>query len=202
MLTLRKSYKMRHRVAGRKLGRNTSQRIALARGLITELFRHDRISTTEAKARFMRSEAEHLITVAKRGLAEDGNAVHARRLAARVITDPDVTKRLFDEVAPRFVERPGGYTRLVKVGPRYGDGAPMAVLELVERAASEKPKEEKAKERKTKAVEKPDKAKGKAPKAAPKPDKGKEQASKATGRPEKGKEKVSKTGDGSGKGKS
>jgi large subunit ribosomal protein L17 len=174
----------------------------LARGLITELFRYDRISTTEAKARFMRSEAEHLITVAKRGLADDGNAVHARRLAARVITDPDVTKRLFDEVAPRFAERPGGYTRIVKVGPRYGDGAPMAVLELVERTASDKPKEEKAKERKPKAAEKPEKAKEKTPKAAPKSDKGKEQPSKAAGRPEKGKEKVSKTGGGSGKGKS
>jgi large subunit ribosomal protein L17 len=192
---------MRHRVAGRKLGRNTSQRIALARGLITELFRHDRISTTEAKARFMRSEAEHLITLAKRGLAEGGNAVHARRLAARVITDADVTKRLFDEVAPRFVERPGGYTRLIKVGPRYGDGAPMAVLELVERAAGEKPKEEKAKQKKPKTATKPDKSNEKAPKAA-KPDKGKEQPSKATGRPEKGKEKVSKTSARSEKGKS
>ena len=124
---------MRHRVAGHKLGRNASQRKALWRGLITELFRRDRISTTEAKARSMRGEAEHLITVAKRGLAAGGNPVHARRLAARVITDPDVTKRLFDEVAPRFTDRPGGYTRLVKVGPRLGDGADMAILELVEK---------------------------------------------------------------------
>jgi large subunit ribosomal protein L17 len=194
---------MRHRVAGRKLGRNASQRTALARGLVTELFRHDRISTTEAKARFMRSEAEHLITMAKRGLAEGGNAVHARRLAARVITDPDVTKRLFDEVAPRFTERPGGYTRMIKVGPRLGDGAQMAVLELVERGASEKTKEEKAKEKKPKASEKPQKGKEKAPKASGKPPegKGKEQASKTTGRPEKGKEKTSKTGSRSDKGK-
>ncbi|PKO24112.1 MAG: 50S ribosomal protein L17 [Chloroflexi bacterium HGW-Chloroflexi-1] len=124
---------MRHRVAGYKLGRNSGQRKALARGLVTELFRHDRISTTEAKARFMRGEAEHLITVAKRGLAEGGQAVHARRLAARVITDPEVTERLFDEIAPRFVERPGGYTRIIKVGPRYGDGAKMVMLELVEK---------------------------------------------------------------------
>ena len=124
---------MRHRVAGYKLGRDASQRKALWRGLITELFRHDRISTTEAKARSMRGEAEHLITVAKRGLAAGGNPVHARRLAARVIMDPEVTKRLFDEVAPRFTDRPGGYTRLVKVGPRLGDGADMAVLELVEK---------------------------------------------------------------------
>jgi large subunit ribosomal protein L17 len=193
---------MRHRVAGRKLGRNTSQRISLARGLITELFRHDRISTTEAKARFMRGEAEHLITIAKRGLVEGGNAVHARRLAGRVITDPDVAKRLFDEVAPRFTERPGGYTRLIKVGPRLGDGAPMAILELVDRSVSEKSKDEKAKDKKPKAAAKVDKSEGKTPKAAPKPDKGKGQASKAVGRPEKGKEKVSKTGGGSGKGKS
>jgi large subunit ribosomal protein L17 len=124
---------MKHRVAGRKLGRNSSQRKALWRGLITELFRYDRISTTEAKARSMRGDAEHLITVAKRGLATGGDAVHARRLAARVITDPEVTKRLFAEVAPRFVDRPGGYTRVVKVGPRLGDGAEMAVLELVEK---------------------------------------------------------------------
>ena len=126
---------MKHRVAGRKLGRNTSQRSALLRGLITELFRHDRISTTEAKARFMRGDAEHLITIAKRGLAEGGNNVHAHRLAAKVILDPDVTKRLFNDIAPRFTERPGGYTRMIKVGPRMGDGAEMVVLELVEKGS-------------------------------------------------------------------
>ena len=123
---------MRHRVAGYRLGRSASHRKALWRGLITELFRHDRIQTTEAKARSMRGEAERMITVAKRGLAEGGNAVHARRRVARVITDPAVTKRLFDDIAPRFVERPGGYTRMIKVGPRYGDGAKMVLLELVE----------------------------------------------------------------------
>jgi large subunit ribosomal protein L17 len=122
---------MKHRVAGRKLGRNASQRKALWRSLITELFRYDRISTTDAKARSVRGEAEHLITIAKRSLGEGGNQVHARRLAARTILDPEVTKRLFDEVAPRFVERPGGYTRIVKIGPRMGDGADMVVLELV-----------------------------------------------------------------------
>ena len=125
---------MRHGVAGRKLGRNASQRNALWRGLITELFRHDRISTTEAKARSMRGDAEHLITVAKHGLAEGGNNVHAHRLADAVITDPEVTKRLFNEIAPRFTDRPGGYTRMVKVGPRLGDGAEMVVLELVEQS--------------------------------------------------------------------
>jgi large subunit ribosomal protein L17 len=127
---------MKHRVAGYKLGRNAAQRKALWRGLVTDLFRHGRINTTEAKARSVRGDAEHLISVAKRGLAPGGNAVHARRLAAQVITDPQVTKRLFDEIAPLFTDRPGGYTRLVKVGPRMGDGAEMAVLELVERPAA------------------------------------------------------------------
>lgn len=129
---------MRHRVAGYKLGRNTSERLALRRNLITELFRHERIQTTEAKAKSMRGAAEHLITVAKHGLVAGGASnVHAHRLAARVIYDPAVTKRLFDELAPRFAERPGGYTRLRKLGPRHGDGAEMVVLELVERAAAE-----------------------------------------------------------------
>jgi large subunit ribosomal protein L17 len=127
---------MKHRVAGYKLGRNAAQRKTLWRGLVTDLFRHGRINTTEAKARSVRGDAEHLISVAKRGLAPGGNAVHARRLAAQVITDPQVTKRLFDEIAPLFTDRPGGYTRLVKVGPRMGDGAEMAVLELVERPAA------------------------------------------------------------------
>jgi len=126
---------MKHGVAGRKLGRDSAQRSALLRGLVTELFRHERISTTEAKARFMRGEAEHLITVAKKGIAEGGNNVHAHRLAAKVITDPDVTHRLFTEIAPRFAERPGGYTRIIKIGPRVGDGAEMAVIELVEKGS-------------------------------------------------------------------
>lgn len=135
---------MRHRVAGFKLGRNTSQRRALWRNLITDLFRYDSISTTEAKARSMRADAEHLISIARRSQKPGGNPVHARRLAARVITDPEVTKRLFDDIAPRFAERNGGYTRIVKVGQRLGDGAEMAILELVEKPA-EKPKDEKAK---------------------------------------------------------
>lgn len=125
---------MKHGVAGRKLGRDSAQRSALLRGLVTELFRHERISTTEAKARFMRGEAEHLITVAKKGIAEGGNNVHAHRMAAKVITDPAITKRLFNEIAPRFAERQGGYTRMIKIGPRVGDGAEMVVIELVEKS--------------------------------------------------------------------
>lgn len=129
---------MRHRVAGYKLGRNSSQRRALWRSLITELFRYDRIRTTEAKARSMRGNAEHLISVAKHGLADGGNLVHAHRQAARLILDPEVTRRLFTDVAPRFTDRPGGYTRLVKLGPRLGDGAQMVILELVEKSTEKK----------------------------------------------------------------
>lgn len=136
---------MKHRVAGRKLGRSASQRSALWRGLITDLLRYDRISTTEAKAKSVRGDAEHLISVAKRSMAAGGNPVHARRMAARVITDPEITKRLFDNVAPRFVDRPGGYTRIVKVGPRLGDNAHMVILELVERP-QEAPKDKKDKQ--------------------------------------------------------
>ncbi len=117
---------MRHRVAGRHLKRSTGQRQALFRNLLTELFRHDRIKTTEAKAKAVRSEAEKLITIAKRG------DVHARRQIAAVLTDPEVSKRLVDEVAPRFKERQSGYTRVLHLGQRVGDGAPVVMLALVE----------------------------------------------------------------------
>ncbi len=149
---------MRHRVAGYKLGRNSAQRKALWRGLITDLFRYDRIQTTETKARSMRGAAESLITTAKHGLAEGGNSVHAHRLAARVITDPAVTQRLFDDIAPRFVERPGGYTRMVKVGPRLGDGAEIVILELVEKGDKSEKAEKGAKPDKAKKADKTKKA--------------------------------------------
>ena len=121
---------MRHRVAGRHLKRDSSHRKALFRNLVTELLRHERIETTEAKAKAVRGEAEKLITLAKRG------DIHARRLAARTITDPDVTKKLFETLGTRYKERPGGYTRLLKVGPRLGDGAEIVIMELVEREAA------------------------------------------------------------------
>ena len=120
---------MRHRVAGRHLKRDSSHRKALFRNLITELFRHERIETTEAKAKAIRADAEKLITLAKRG------DVHARRLAARTIMDPDVTKKLFETLGTRYKERPGGYTRLFKVGPRLGDAAEVVIMELVDREA-------------------------------------------------------------------
>jgi large subunit ribosomal protein L17 len=102
---------------------------------MTELFRHERIRTTHAKAVAVRSRAEHLVTIAKRGAVKrDGKEhdVHERRQVAAVLYDPAVVKKLFDEIAPRFAERPGGYTRIVKLGPRLGDGAEMVVLELVD----------------------------------------------------------------------
>ncbi|GAB4567221.1 MAG: hypothetical protein Kow0047_19240 [Anaerolineae bacterium] len=99
---------------------------------MTELFRHGRIRTTEAKARAIRSEAEKLITKAKRGIAPGGNLVHARRLTEARLTDPAVARKLFEEWAPRYENRPGGYTRIIKLGPRRGDGAEMVLLELVE----------------------------------------------------------------------
>lgn len=121
---------MRHRIAGRRLKRSSSHRQALFRNLVTELFRYERIETTEAKAKAVRGEAEKLITLAKRG------DVQARRMAAQRIMDPDVTKRLFETLGPRYKERPGGYTRLYKVGPRLGDGAPVVIMELVDREAA------------------------------------------------------------------
>jgi large subunit ribosomal protein L17 len=136
---------MRHRVAGKKLNRSSGNRNALRRNLVTALLHHGRIETTEAKAKAIRGQAEKLITLAKRGLSasedDPSPGVHARRLAAgrlnRWATDPDgaqvdVLAKLFDEIAPRYMDRPGGYTRIYKLGPRKGDAAPMVLLELVE----------------------------------------------------------------------
>lgn len=166
---------MRHKVAGRKLSRDTGHRNLLRRNLITELFRHGAIKTTEAKAKAIRAEAEKMITLARnRGdaerimaLAEDGNeetlsrmltkaqtarliravesddvdslekeamaiAVHARRLIGRKITNKEVLYQLFTDIAPRYIDRPGGYTRMVKLGPRKGDAAKMVKLMLIE----------------------------------------------------------------------
>jgi large subunit ribosomal protein L17 len=136
---------MRHRVAGKKLSRSSGQRRALRRNMVTALFYHERIETTEAKAKAIRGQAEKLITLAKRGLAAEQEdpvrGVHARRLAAgrlnRWVTEPDGTRmdilgKLFEDIAPRYMDRPGGYTRVYKLGPRRGDAAPMVLLELVE----------------------------------------------------------------------
>ena len=117
---------MRHRKAGRKLGRSSGHRRALYRNLVTELFRHERIKTTEAKAKAIRPRAEKLITLGKQG------TLHARRLAAGRLNDQEILKKLFDEIAPRYQEREGGYTRILKLGSRQGDNALMVLIELVE----------------------------------------------------------------------
>ena len=125
---------MRHRIANRKLGRVSEHRIALLRNQATALIRHERINTTVAKAKALRPFVERLITVAKRGLAEGPDttrALHARRLVARDVADRAVLGKLFDAIAPRFAERPGGYTRLLRGGHRQGDDAPLAQVELV-----------------------------------------------------------------------
>ncbi len=125
---------MRHRVFGKKLGRSSAQRKALRRSLVTDLFRHEAIQTTHAKAQAIRGQAEKLITLAKRSLTSGDpiQIVNARRRAAAGLNDPDVVKKLFDEIAPRYEQRPGGYTRIYKLGPRLGDAAPMVLLELLE----------------------------------------------------------------------
>lgn len=124
---------MRHRVAGYKLGRTKDQRIALRRNLVKQLFEHERIRTTRTKAEAVRGQAERLITLAKNGnKAGEAQMVHARRLAAARLADADAVRKLFDDIAPRYESRPGGYTRLVKLGPRSGDAAEMVLLELVE----------------------------------------------------------------------
>lgn len=124
---------MRHSVSGYKLGRTMGARIALRRNLIKQLFTHERIQTTKAKAAAVRGAAERLITIARNSAeASDSAKVHARRLVASRLGDNQLVKRLFDEIAPRFAARPGGYTRVIKLGPRLGDSAEMVILELVE----------------------------------------------------------------------
>lgn len=124
---------MRHKIAGRKLSRSKDERKALRRILISQLFDHERIHTTRAKAEAIRGSAERLITLAKRGnQAGEAQLVHARRLAAARLANPQAVRKLFDEIAPRYANRPGGYTRLVKLGYRQGDAAEMVLLELVE----------------------------------------------------------------------
>lgn len=134
---------MRHQVKGKKLSRTSGHRKALRLNLTLALLTHERIKTTEAKAEFVRGHAEKMITLAKRGLAKaqatgrDEVAVHARRIAAsRLNNDRVVVQKLFDELAPRYAERPGGYTRMYKLGPRKGDNAEMVLLELVDRSDS------------------------------------------------------------------
>jgi large subunit ribosomal protein L17 len=125
---------MRHRVGQRKLGRVTEHRIAMLRNQAEALIRHERIETTVPKAKELRPFVERIITIAKRGIAAgDANAgaLHARRLVLRDIQNRDVVAKLFDTIAPRFEARPGGYTRILRLGVRRGDAAEVAQIELV-----------------------------------------------------------------------
>ncbi len=132
---------MRHRVFGKHLGRSVGQRNALRRTLITQFLRHERITTTRAKAEAIRGAAEHVITKAKRSLyptkhhpePDSAYAIHVRRLLAGRLDDKSVVTKVFDVLAPRYKEREGGYTRMLKLGPRQGDAAEMVILELVDR---------------------------------------------------------------------
>ena len=117
---------MRHKITGRKLGRATGHRRAMFRNLVTDLLNYEKITTTEAKAKEVRGLAEKMITLGK------GGGLHRRRQALLFIIDKKVAEKVFTELAQRYAERPGGYTRIIKLGPRLGDGAPMVKLELVE----------------------------------------------------------------------
>jgi large subunit ribosomal protein L17 len=170
---------MRHRVAHRKLGRITPHRKALLRNLATALFENERIRTTLPKAKELRPYAEKLITLAKR----EDDRLHARRQAAAQLQHPGVVQKLFDTIGARFATRPGGYTRILRLGPRQGDGAEMAYLELVgyeykapgkdgKAGRKEAPKDEKKAEKKE---------------AAPKPEAEPKEKAKAKKAPAKGK---------------
>jgi large subunit ribosomal protein L17 len=166
---------MRHRVAHRKLGRVTPHRTALLRNLASGLFEHGRIRTTLAKAKELRPFAERLITIAKR---EEGR-LHARRLVLRDLHKPEVVKKLFDTVAARFAARPGGYTRILKLGQRRGDGAEMAIIELLGSEFQPKAKDDKAGKKKTQPEKKADSPKKTEPDKQAERQKKKGQAAKA-----------------------
>ena len=137
---------MRHQVKGRKLRRPTAHRLALLRNLVTSFLEKERIKTTLAKAKEVRPLAEKMITLGKRG------TLHARRQVISFVRRESVVVKVFDDLGPRFGQRPGGYSRIVKLGPRKGDGAPMAMLELI---GSEYKKKAKKKKDKEKAAKKP-----------------------------------------------
>ena len=125
---------MRHRVSQKRLGRKPAHKKAMLGNMVTALFRHGRIRTTHAKARELRRTAERLITRA------GTDSVHNRRMAARTVHDHGILAKLFTDIGGRYVDRPGGYTRILKLGPRYGDAAEMVILELVADEASPAPK--------------------------------------------------------------
>ena len=161
---------MKHRVVGRRLDRTTEHRTAMFRNLVTSLFRHERIKTTTPKAKELKRYADKVITLAKKGTAD------ARRIADRDVRDVEVLNKLFGTLADRYKARPGGYTRLVRVGNRAGDNAELAVIELVDRA----PAAAEASEGEEKGAKKAAKT-AKAPKAEKKPAEKKAKKAKAAG---------------------
>ena len=181
---------MRHRVAHRKLGRVTAHRLALLRNMATALFERERIRTTLMKAKELRPYAEKLITQAKR---EDDRA-HARRLVAREIRDVVVVKKLFDDLGARYATRPGGYTRILRLGPRRGDGAEMAIVELL--GSEYKPEKPEEKGKKAETEKKPEAkaakpaGKAKEPKAAKAKSKSEDGEKKKASAKSKGKKKA------------
>ena len=139
---------MRHLKSGRKLNRTSSHRKALFRNMVTSLLEHEQVRTTDAKAKELRRVADRMITLGKRG------SLHARRQAAAYIKSRSVITKLFSEVAERFRDRPGGYTRIVKIGVRHGDAASMSVIELTDRGEESKVEAEKKRERRRRQAEK------------------------------------------------
>jgi large subunit ribosomal protein L17 len=143
---------MRHLKAGRKLNRTSAHRKALFRNLVTSLLDHEQIQTTDAKAKALRHWADRMVTLGKRG------TLHARRQALGFVRSKSVVKKLFDDIAPRFRDRAGGYTRVIKLGRRVGDAAPMSVIELTERGEAAKSEAQKKRERRERAARKREEA--------------------------------------------
>jgi len=139
---------MRHLKSGRKLNRTSAHRKALFRNLVTSLLQHESVQTTDAKAKELRSHADRIITLGKRG------TLHARRQALAFVRSASVVKKLFDDIAPRFESRPGGYTRVIKLGIRRGDAAPLSLVELTERSEAGKSEAERKRARRQRAREK------------------------------------------------
>jgi large subunit ribosomal protein L17 len=129
---------MRHRRSGKRLGRNTSHRKAMMRNMVTSFFNCEKITTTDARAKELRKLVEKLITLARRG------DLHSRRLALQFVRDTKTVAKLFETIAPRYTDRPGGYTRIIKLGHRAGDNASLSMIELVEEEFTAKPKKQKA----------------------------------------------------------
>lgn len=138
---------MRHLKSGRKLNRTSAHRKAMFRNIVTSLLEHERVQTTDVKAKEVRRWAERMVTLGKRG------TLHARRQALAFVRDRSIVKRLFEDIAPRFRDRAGGYTRITKIGMRKGDAAPLSVIELTERSGQALSEAEKKRERKRRAAQ-------------------------------------------------